>query len=353
MQSIKQQLQRVRNRGAVAYSVVGADFKLPDDGMIPIAAFGEHPIQDPDASIQGVQVIDQVAAKAIVKNRGSQEILLDYEHESHDENKRTTAGGWLQPKLEIRDDGLYTDVRWSKDGREDVEGGNYRYISPEFEGFEEVGPGRYRPLALVGGGLTNRTAIVGQKPVVNRGKGEPQKMNHKNTLCEVLGLPADASDETISSSATTFKSEVVKNRAAAGRLPGLEATASRVSELEAVIQAQNEELAEADLEKFAAVIKNRDKWKEMLVKNRASTIELLESLEVPEGAEQEEVPASKQTVFNRGLAKGPTNGLTKANTETDRRAKRVHNRARELRSNNPTLSVSAAFRQAEDEYDVK
>ena len=353
MQSIKHSLQRVKNRGAVAYSVVGPDFKLPEDGMVPIAAFGEHPIQDDDASIQGIQVVDKVAVEAMVKNRGTKEFLIDYDHESHDLEKRTEAAGWAQPKMEIREDGLYTDVRWSKNGREDVEGGNYRYISPEFLGFEEIGPGRYRPLALVGGGLTNRTAMVGQKPVTNRGKGENQTMDHKNTLCDVLGLPADASDETISSRATTFKGEVVKNRAAAGRVPDLEANANRVAELEAVVKAQNEELAEADLEKYAPLIKNRAKWKEMLVKNRAGTVELLESLEAPEEAESQEIPASKQTVFNRGSVKGPSNGLKKANAEHDLRAKRVHNRARELRSNNPKLSVSAAFRQAEDEYDVK
>jgi hypothetical protein len=186
--------------------ILNRNFSHPTDGWYQIEPKGEHP----NRAAGVVQVIDDAAAKSIVerfnhdaaagKLRHGNELLIDHEHFSDQPDKETRAYGWLT-ELQNRADGIYGRVRWSKTGREAVDGGDYRFFSTEYDpkdciecrgtsgegninaergtGNAEIGKGtslvsrhsalpRVRPMRLDGLTLTNMNNNRGQKPITNR-----------------------------------------------------------------------------------------------------------------------------------------------------------------------------------------
>src|SRR6185312_12793747 len=109
----------------------------PADGWYQIEPKGEHPNQAAGV----IQVIDEEAMRSIVdqfnrdaaagKLRHGNEMLIDHEHFSDQPDKETRAYGWLV-ELQARADGIYGRVRWSKTGKEAVDGGDYRFFSTEY-----------------------------------------------------------------------------------------------------------------------------------------------------------------------------------------------------------------------------
>lgn len=145
-------LQPIANRGA------DGDFLLPPDNWIQLVPLGEFE----HAGSGLTQVLDRVAVETMAKqfvNGG--ERLIDFDHESLNKNKRTTAAGWLQ-NVQARADGLWGRIRWSKAGGDAVRGGDYKYISPVFlpSECESLGNSRVRPLRLDSAGLTNRPNLT-------------------------------------------------------------------------------------------------------------------------------------------------------------------------------------------------
>ena len=215
-------------------SILNPDFSHPADGWYQIEPKGEHP----NEAAGVIQVIDDTAMKSIVarfnqdaaagKLRHGKEMLIDHEHFSDQPDKETRAYGWLV-ELQAREDGIYGRVRWSKTGKEAVDGGDYRFFSTEYapgdcvecrgtanEGTGHGEPGRQgssldtrhdplprvRPLRLDGLTLTNMNNNRGQKPITNRDPGgpanqQPTKRNNMNAIANKLGLAADVSEETI------------------------------------------------------------------------------------------------------------------------------------------------------------
>jgi phage I-like protein len=155
---------------------MNTDFQHPDDGWYQIEAKGEHT----NARAKVIQVMDDDAISSIVKNfnkeasqPGFEGMLIDQEHFKHDDEKATTAFGWLM-RLQARGDGVYGQIRWTRTGQAAVDGGDYRHFSTEFDikDCEEI-PGkgkikRLRPLRLDGLTLTNFNNNKGQKPITNR-----------------------------------------------------------------------------------------------------------------------------------------------------------------------------------------
>ncbi len=241
--------------------ILNRDFSHPTDGWYQIEPKGEHP----NRAAGVIQVIDEAAMKSIVerfnqeaaagKLRHGNEMLIDHEHFSDQPDKESRAYGWLV-ELQVRADGIYGRVRWSKTGREAVDGGDYRFFSTEYdarecekcrgsgvegksEGIDAVDseasalPGplparagrgspksvvgnpsldprpsnlseastlpRVRPLRLDGLTLTNMNNNRGQKPITNRAPNGPavehQGTKHMNTVAIKLGLAGDVSEE--------------------------------------------------------------------------------------------------------------------------------------------------------------
>jgi len=252
--------------------ILNRDFQHPADAWYQIEARGEHPNRR--AGI--VQVIDDAACQSIV-NRFNTEaaqpgfagMLIDHEHFKHDEDKETVAYGWLE-KLENRADGIYGQIRWTDTGKKAVDGGDYRYFSTEYdpadlEVINKSDPSdpsrRVRPLRLDGLSLTNANNNKGQKPITNRAPKAfgAQKAKQMKTVCTLLGLSADASEEAV-------HAEVAR-------------ALNRVKELES-------SQIESDLETYKNRFdpKQREFIKTLLVTNRAATMEFLKTQ--PEGKGQ-------------------------------------------------------------------
>lgn len=233
----------------------------PTDGWYQIEAKGEHPNRR--AGI--VQIIDDTACASIAErfNReaaapGFAGMLIDHEHFKHDDDKETVAYGWLTALLS-RADGIYGQIRWTDTGRKSVDGGDYRFFSTEYAPADLAilnrgeSPQRVRPMRLDGLTLTNANNNKGQKPITNRGEIDPpQKAKHMKTVCTLLGLSADASEEAV-------HAEVAR-------------ALNRIKELET-------SQIDSDLETFRNRFdpKQREFIKTLLVTNRAATIEFLKS----------------------------------------------------------------------------
>ncbi|HXT10381.1 MAG TPA: phage protease [Candidatus Angelobacter sp.] len=207
--------------------ILNRDFSHPADGWYQIESKGEHP----NRAAGVVQVIDDEAANAIVsqfnqdaaagKLRHGRELLIDHEHFSDRPDKESRAYGWLT-ELRHRADGIYGRVRWSKTGREAVDGGDYRFFSTEYDpkdcqpvgsaiGNRQSAMTKIRPTRLDGLSLTNMNNNRGQKPITNRAAADnPTEKNQMNTIALKLGLAADASEEIVLAEVTRLLNRVTE-----------------------------------------------------------------------------------------------------------------------------------------------
>lgn len=277
--------------------------KLPDDGWYQIEVPGTH--VNHDAKV--VQVIDARAVDAIVNRFAADAakpnfagILIDQDHFSLDAEKSSEAMGWV---MEMRNRAGIPEARidWSSTGRTKVEGKDYKFFSTVYQpddvdvlGTQTVAKKTYqkvRPLHLSRLALTNDPNNKGGKPISNRG-GNPAETAENNetspmkSLLKKLGLAEDASEESAVAALQT-----IQNRATTAE--GSVSTLTK--ERDELLAAQ----VEADLDKHADVIANREDFKKQLIANRAGTLAVLAGLKKPEA---KKAPA---TITNRGTAKAP------------------------------------------------
>lgn len=142
------------------------EFQFPADNWYLIAPIGEHPHSDSGM----IQVIDAAAVEAMTNSMPTNtELLVDFDHESHDTAKRTTAAGWIQ-NLQARADGLYAQIRLTKSGADAVKGGDYRFISPVWtlNNCRQIDETHIRPMVLTDAGITNRPQLRGLPALSNR-----------------------------------------------------------------------------------------------------------------------------------------------------------------------------------------
>lgn len=166
--------------------ILNREFQHPADGWYQIERKGQHP----NRAAGVVQVIDDEAAQAIVNRfnadaaagtlRHGHELLIDHEHFSDQVDKESRAYGWLT-QLQNRADGIYGQVRWTKTGKEAVDGGDYRFFSTEYDPDDlkvvNKEARHVRPLRLAGLTLTNMHNNRGQRPITNREGAEDAVMN--------------------------------------------------------------------------------------------------------------------------------------------------------------------------------
>ena len=331
-------------------------FQPPDDGWFHIAPHGTFP--HPTGALQ---VIDAEACEAMLGTFNEEArqpnfpgLLVDFDHASHDPAQPSTAAGWIGA-LEHRGDGLYAQIRWSDLGHQALTGGRYRLASPVWNRADcdqwtaPVSDGReaihLRPRRLDRLALTNDPNLPGLTPLSNRrekGEGEREKgpkpdsgsptstlnplpltvksMNLRNEILQELHLPGAATDGDITAALRSQAKELETLRNRCARLA--------------------ESQAEADLERFAEVITNRDVVRAQLLANRDGTLALLNALRQPEPP----APLHQPRLHRPNLAL-----LSPLAPEPDSAAaRRVANRARQLQSQ-LKIGHHAAFRMAEGE----
>jgi phage I-like protein len=326
-------------------------FQPPPDGWFHIAPHGTFP--HPTGALQ---VIDAAACEAMLGTFNEEArqpnfpgLLVDFDHASHDPAQPTTAAGWIGG-LEHRDDGLYAQIRWSDLGHQALTGGRYRLASPVWNRAEceqWTAPGadgrdvvHLRPRRLDRLALTNDPNLPGMVPLSNRKeevRSEKEKvsrsvpssfdlqpssllnMNLRNEILQRLHLPGAATDADIAEAL----------RVQATELESLRNRCQRLAESQ----------ADADLERFADVITNRDVVRGQLLANRDGTLALLNALRVPEPPTPLHQPGRRPNLHLLSpLAPEPDSGA----------ARRVANRARQLQSQ-LKIGHHAAFRMAEGE----
>jgi phage I-like protein len=309
--------------------ILNRDFQHPTDGWYNIEAKGNH--SNAEAGV--VQVIDDAACESIVNRFNAQAddpefpgMLIDHEHFRHDADKETIAYGWLT-RLQNRADGIYGQIRWTSTGQKAVNGGDYRFFSTEYAPKDctilnkDGKTPRIRPMALAGITLTNDPNNKGQKPITNREQFPPGAVadadntgavsapithTKMKTVCTLLGLSADASEESVYAAVTNIKNRAeTAEKAVTPIQTKLTAAETRIKELET-------DQVDTDLDTF----KNRyapaqkDFVRGMLITNRASAIEFLKA--------QPEVKTetSPGRVHNRAAATPPAPGAGLSESES-------------------------------------
>lgn len=193
-------------------------------------------------SANGSFVMDDAAGRAVLEafRRHGTDVPVDYEHQSlggpyASPSGQAPAAGWIRGLDAVRpggasEPGLYADVEWTESARARLAAREYRYLSPVVI----VRKSDRRVLALHSVALTNKPAIVGMKPIVNR-----EEIMTETTMDEAveqlrlrLDLPAEsdltavllaASDRVESleaESARRAAHERVENALRAGKLTG-------------------------------------------------------------------------------------------------------------------------------------
>jgi len=334
--------------------------QLPEDGFYQIEAPGEHI----NHAARVIQVIDGKAVEAMVNRFNTESkaaefagMRIDKDHLSRSLDNATESLGWAM-ELRARDGIPEARIGWTGLGRPLIESKEdqppvYKFFSTEYDptqcekiGTRAVGKKTYdivRPLRLDGLSLTNDPNNKGQRPISNRdGKSagddiETQPATKMNKVIKLLGLADDASEDSVVTAVQAIQNRATK---AEGQVTTLN------TERTALLAAQ----VDSDLEKYKNRFKpeNREKIKAALITNRASTIELLESLEAPAAAEDIDPATGKKRITNRAAAKTPEQVAAEqaAGKDEEARAGRITNRAHQIQKEKSTRGARYPFTQA-------
>jgi len=279
-------------------------------GTISIPAGYDVPgfgVVDQASEVEGTTVLGDAQLEAIAQ-RFDGDILIDYEHFSHDADKSTEAAGWGQGiRYTAARDGLELETDWAAPARAQVIDKVYRYISPEFSG-----PVRYEddtfkfyPSALTGAGLTNRPKLTTLRPVsVNRNTQPttPPTMNHKAELLKRLGLPDTASDAEIQAALAKDGPKETSST---------KCRDTEIDTLKAENKALRDEAITLDLERFGDVIEDKEAAKELLQLNRATAVKLFTAAQAKKTADAAAsgAPATRNAPLYQKNRATPPDGL--------------------------------------------
>lgn len=122
-------------------------------------------------STHGTFVLDAEAASAAVEAFAAHgtDVPIDFEHQTLGgayaaPDGRAPAAGWIK-KLHVEPGvGLLADIEWTGEARELLAGKQYRYLSP----VAVIRKADRKLAAIHSAALTNKPAIVGMRPIVNR-----------------------------------------------------------------------------------------------------------------------------------------------------------------------------------------
>lgn len=152
-----------------------SDFRPTENGWVNVFPYGDYPVNYNGNRL--IQRCDRTAARSMVLMFNSEArrpnfpgIMIDFDHFSDDAAKPSIAAGWILPGgLEDRNDGLFMKPRYTKSGRESIEGGDYRFVSPVWNPreCEHIDDDTIRPLRLDKVALTNQPNIRGSIPITN------------------------------------------------------------------------------------------------------------------------------------------------------------------------------------------
>ena len=216
--------------------------KLPSE--IRILPWGESPYNG------GKLIVNSVSLKEIPQMQAAynfDRIALDFNHNSL-ESSPSFKGEPLKvaayASLEVRDgQGLFfTNIEWTKEGKEFVEGGHYGDISPTVKTNDKGEVIFVHSAALCRQGRIPGLELFSADFLTQNTKNNMEELlkKYKALLCTILNLPEDCEDAAIEDAAKKFaqsnKNPPAENPEKKEETAGLEALSSRIDAIEAAGQ---------------------------------------------------------------------------------------------------------------------
>lgn len=174
---------------------------------------------------KGDFLVDEEAAQMVLESFQSKgvDLVIDWEHQSQGgefarPDGKAPAAGWIRSLSVQPGEGIFAEVEWTPEGREDLAGRRYRYHSPVV--YVRKTDGKLLHIRSVA--LTNTPATDWQEPLVakdkqperahtgrngsGRGAGEIlEEVAMKTQLIGLLALKEDASDDQIVAAVKALK----------------------------------------------------------------------------------------------------------------------------------------------------
>ncbi len=122
-------------------------------------------------SSNGSFVVDDESARLVVEafETHATDLPIDYEHQTlggtyASPSGQAPAAGWIKRLLPEPGVGLLAEIEWTEQAREVLAAKEYRYLSP----VAIIRKTDRKLVALHSAALTNKPAIIGMQPIVNR-----------------------------------------------------------------------------------------------------------------------------------------------------------------------------------------
>jgi phage I-like protein len=208
----------------------------PSDGderaVLPATDLADRPVPEriliaPWGHVQstnGAFVVDDEAASSVADAFAAHgtDLPIDYEHQTlggrfSSPTGAAPAAGWIKAIESAPQRGLFAQVRWTDEAVEQLGAGQYRYLSP----VAIVRKCDRKLVALHSAALTNKPAIVGMTPIVNRRAADGDQDAAIVALREQLALDASCPLETVLAAAAHRLAELEgaeRERAAEARV---------------------------------------------------------------------------------------------------------------------------------------
>lgn len=152
-------------------------------------------------SSNGSFVVDEESARLAVQafEEHGTDLPIDYEHQTlggvyASPSGQAPAAGWIKRIFAESGVGLLAEIEWTDHARQQLADKEYRYLSP----VAIVRKTDRKLVAIHSAALTNKPAIVGMQPIVNRADAADNAANEPLTvLWNELELPSDTATEDV------------------------------------------------------------------------------------------------------------------------------------------------------------
>ncbi len=151
-------------------------------------------------SKSGSFVVDEESARLAVQafEEHGTDLPIDYEHQSlggvyASPSGQAPAAGWIKRIFAEPGIGLLAEIEWTDQARQQLAAKEYRYLSP----VAIIRKTDRKLVAIHSAALTNKPAIVGMQPIVNRADPAAGDDEPLAVLRHELNLPSDADAEEV------------------------------------------------------------------------------------------------------------------------------------------------------------
>lgn len=261
-----------------------------------VSPYGIFPAEQDGREVD--QLIDAEACTRL-EAAMTEQVLVDFEHRSEEENSDTLASGWVQKLRHSEENGLEAYIEWTDVGANDVRAKRRRFLS----GVWRIGPDG-RPIKVISIALTNKPRMA-TKPILNKAPadtiqsgeptvGAPQQKEQENMkeIAAIYGLPETATPAEIAAAAKSDRDKIEALQ----------------KELDAIKQSQLEAEATKVTEENSDRIANKEAFRDLYIKNKAAAEQFLSCLPAKD----------KKPICNKDDAKLPSfaKGTGKTNAYT-------------------------------------